>query len=67
MLGVRKEVWRHGTIREIIKNEKYIGDTLLQKQYTTDTLPFRAVRNRGEKEQYYIKGTHKPIIEKRFS
>ena len=64
MLGVRKEVWRHGTIRDIITNEKYIGDTLLQKQYTTDTLPFRAVRNRGEKEQYYIKGTHEPIIDK---
>lgn len=52
------------TVRGIITNEKYIGDTLLQKQYTTDTLPFRAVRNRGEKEQYYIKGTHEPIIEK---
>lgn len=64
MLGVHKEVWRHSTVRDILANERYIGDTLLQKQYTTDTLPFRAVRNRGEKEQYYIKGTHEPIIEK---
>lgn len=62
--GVRNEVWRHGTIRCILTNEKYIGDTLLQKRYTTDTLPFKAVRNCGEKEQYYVKGTHKPIIEK---
>ncbi len=61
---VREEVWRHGTIRCILTNEKYIGDTLLQKRYTTDTLPFKAVRNRGEKEQYYVKGTHEPIIEK---
>ena len=63
-LGVREEIWRHGTIRCILTNEKYIGDTLLQKRYTTDTLPFRAVRNRGEKEQYYVKGTHEAIIEK---
>ena len=63
-LGVREEVWRHGTISWILTNERYIGDSLLQKQFTTDTLPFRSVRNHGEKEQYYISGTHEPIIEK---
>lgn len=62
--GVRKEVWRHGTIRCILTNERYIGDKLLQKRYTTDTLPFKTAVNRGEKEQYYISGTHEPIIEK---
>ena len=64
MLKVRDETWRHGTIRCILTNEKYIGDTLLQKHFSTDTLPFRSVRNCGEKEQYYVSGTHKPIIEK---
>lgn len=63
-LGVRKEVWRHGTIRHILTNERYIGDSLLQKRFTTDTLPFKTVRNNGEREQYYISGTHEPIIEK---
>ncbi len=63
-LNVRDEIWRHGTIRCILTNEKYIGDTLLQKHFSTDTLPFKSVRNRGEKEQYYVSGTHKPIIEK---
>lgn len=62
--GVRNKIWRHGTIRCILTNEKYIGDTLLQKHFSTDTLPFRSVRNRGEKKQYYVKGTHEPIIEK---
>ncbi len=62
--NVREEVWRHGTIRCILTNEKYIGDTLLQKHFSTDTLPFRSVKNRGEKEQYYVSGTHEPIIEK---
>ena len=63
-LDVRKEIWRHGTIHCILTNEKYIGDTLLQKQFTTDTLPFKEKINRGEKEQFYIKKTHEPIIEK---
>ncbi len=61
---VRKEVWRQSTIRCILTNEKYIGDTLMQKSFMTDVLPFRNVKNRGEKEQYYVMGTHEPIIEK---
>jgi len=63
-LGVRKEIWRRGTIYCIITNEKYIGDTLFQKTFMTDTLPFKGVINRGEKEQYYVSGSHEPIIEK---
>lgn len=62
--GVRKEVWRHSTIQYILTNEKYVGDTLLQKRYTTDTLPFKKVKNRGEKDQFYVSGTHEPIVEK---
>lgn len=43
-------------------NEKYIGDTLAQKTYTTDTFPFERRDNRGERDQYYIKNTHPAII-----
>ena len=63
-MHIREEVWRHGTIRCILTNEKYIGNTLLQKTFTTETLPFKTKINRGEKEQFYIKNTHEPIIEK---
>ncbi|MCH5204953.1 MAG: recombinase family protein [Oscillospiraceae bacterium] len=59
-----KRIWRHGTIRYILTNEKYIGDRLLQKRFTTDSLPFQLKINRGEKEQYYVKATHPPIIKK---
>ena len=31
--------WSYMTIRYILNNERYIGDALLQKTYTTDTLP----------------------------
>ena len=61
---LRGKFWRSNRILEILVNEKYIGDTLLQKRFTTDTLPFRQVMNRGEKPQYYISDTHQPIIER---
>ena len=64
MQKVRDEIWRCNTIHCILTNEKYIGDTLLQKTFTTDTLPYKGVINRGEREQYYVNGTHEPIIEK---
>lgn len=63
-LNVREKIWRRGTIRCILTNEKYIGDTLLQKTFRADTVPFREFRNRGEREQFYITGTHEPIVEK---
>ena len=31
--------WRPSVILEILSNEKYIGDTLLQKSFMSDTLP----------------------------
>ena len=33
--------WNTTMITYILGNERYIGDALLQKKYTTDTLPFR--------------------------
>ncbi|MCM1277273.1 MAG: recombinase family protein [Lachnospiraceae bacterium] len=56
--------WRTPRILEILANEKYVGDTLLQKSFMTDTLPFRQVDNRGEKPKYYVSGTHQSIIER---
>ena len=58
------EEWYPQFVSNIIANERYIGDSLLQKKYMTDTLPFQKKINRGEKEQYYIINTHQPIIDK---
>ena len=54
--------WDSTTIRYILTNEKYMGDSLWQKYYTTDTLPFRTIRNRGERESFYAMGTHEGIV-----
>ncbi|MCT2878988.1 recombinase family protein [Lactobacillus delbrueckii] len=48
----------------ILKNEKYIGDALLQKSYTIDFLTKKRIRNQGIMPQYYIKDDHEAIIPK---
>ena len=56
--------WHGKTIRYILSNERYIGDSMFQKEFTTDTLPFKSKKNRGEKPKYYVENTHAPIIDK---
>lgn len=59
-----KDRWHPTTISSILRNEKYIGDCLMQKYYVEDFLTKRLVKNEGELQQYYVKGHHKPIISK---
>ena len=54
--------WSASGVRFLLRNEKYIGDQLFQKNYTTDTIPFQTRKNRGEKTQYYYTERHEPII-----
>jgi DNA invertase Pin-like site-specific DNA recombinase len=55
--------WRAKTIYSMLRNERYIGDMLLQKNFKTDALPYKKVKNRGELEKVYVSGTHEAIIE----
>lgn len=57
-----QQKWHHTTIDYVIRNERYMGDALLQKEYTTDTLPFRKKRNHGEKMQYYVENSNPAIV-----
>lgn len=63
-LRYKAKNWYVSTINYILNNERYMGDALLQKSYMTETLPFRKVRNRGEKAQYYVENSNPPIISK---
>lgn len=60
-----KKKWHESTIRGILKNEKYKGDVLQGKTYTTDPISHRRVVNMGEENQYYIQEHHEPIISER--
>nr|WP_288867938.1 recombinase family protein [uncultured Blautia sp.] len=55
--------WQSTTIGSMLENEKYKGDTLLQKSYTVDFLTKKRVQNEGEIQQYYIEDDHEAIIE----
>ena len=46
----------------MLNNERYMGDALLQKKYTTDTLPFKKVKNRGERPKYYVENANPAIV-----
>lgn len=59
-----QEKWCSSTIRYIINNERYMGDAILQKSYSTETLPHRRKINRGELPQYYIENSNPAIISK---
>lgn len=54
--------WSPGTITEMLRNEKYKGDVLFQKTYTDSS--YNRHMNKGEKDQYYCKNHHEPIISK---
>lgn len=54
--------WSVPGIRYILTNEKYIGDSLLQKTYTPQMLPLRNVPNKGELDRYYVANSHEGII-----
>ena len=54
--------WKCNTIDYILQNERYAGNALLQKRYTTDTLPFRLKKNRGERTQYFVEGINEAIV-----
>lgn len=64
LTGAGKTRWHTSTINKILRNEKYIGDTLLQKTYTTDFLNKTRVKNTGIVPQYYVEGNHEAIIPK---
>lgn len=57
-----KTVWQHSTIKYMLQNERYAGNALLQKNYSTDTLPRQKKRNHGEKQKYFVIGSNPPII-----
>lgn len=46
----------------LLTNEKYKGDALLQKTYTEDYLHGIRKKNTGQRVKYYVKGSHPAII-----
>ncbi len=59
-----KPKWLRVTIESMLHNEKYMGNSLLQKTFTEDFLTRKQVKNNGQITQYYVKESHPWIIPK---
>ncbi len=58
--------WSCSTIWGILKNEKYSGDAILQKTFTSDFLTKKTEINNGQITQYHVEDDHEAIIDKTF-
>lgn len=58
-----KDKWSQSTVKSILQNEKYKGDALLQKTFTTDFLTKKQKINEGEVPQFYVENNHEAIVE----
>ena len=57
-------LWNASVVMEMLKNEKYVGDLLLQKFYTNNHVEKKRFHNRGELPQYFVGEDHEPIIDR---
>ena len=57
-----KVSWHTHGVMGIIQNEKYKGDILLGKTFTTDPISKRRLANMGEEDQFYIRDHHEAIV-----
>lgn len=56
------KTWCISSVSNILKNEKYAGDALLQKTITLDFMNKKRIKNDGSKTQYYVTDDHEAII-----
>ena len=57
-----KETWDTKTVHKMLKNEKYKGDTMLQKTVTENFMTGKKIKNTGQRNRYYIKDSHPAIV-----
>ena len=54
--------WSISTVKGILTNEKYCGDVLLQKTFSTDVISKKVVKNTGQLPKYLIQNHHEGIV-----
>lgn len=54
--------WDTTTIQKMLTNEKYKGDTMLQKTYTEDFMTGKKAKNVGQRNRYYVRNSHPAIV-----
>ena len=61
---IKNNPWSREAVKNILRNEKYCGDFLMQKTYTVDCLTHKTKKNEGEVEQYFISDHHPAIVDR---
>ena len=61
--GVNGGKWKSGRIGDLLGNEKYCGNALLQKTFRNNHIEKKEQRNNGELPRYFAEGTHEGIID----
>lgn len=59
-----QKLWNRSSIHDILVNEKYTGNMLLQKTYVENYITKKQKKNKGEKAQYLVENSHEAIIPK---
>ena len=57
--------WTLSAIQNILTNEKYCGDVLLQKTYISDCISKKVIRNTGQLPMYLVENHHEAIIDRK--
>lgn len=57
-----KTSWSRETISKLLRNQKYVGDVLLQKTFVADLFSGKQVKNQGELESFLIQEHHPAIV-----
>ncbi len=59
-----KTKWSKATIQNMLSNEKYVGDMLMQKTFRTDCISKKTKKNNGEMPKYLVSNNHPAIIDR---
>ena len=65
-MGIRTalgNLWTSPRIKELLSNEKYIGNMLLQKYYRNNHIEKKKMQNHGELPMFLVEEAHEAIID----
>lgn len=58
------QIYSDGSL-DILSNEKYCGDVLLQKTYISDCISRKVIRNTGQLPMYLVQNNHDGIVDRK--
>ncbi|MEA5012256.1 MAG: recombinase family protein, partial [Angelakisella sp.] len=60
----KSKSWSISSIQNLLHNEKYCGDVLLQKTFIADCISHKIIKNNGQLPKYLIQNHHEGIVDR---